>query len=743
VTRTVSRDAPSSSGGDMPRPSGRQGGVERWSLRFRIFLFFALIVAGILAVLLGAGLYVARGGAEDLADRLALAGLVSCFVLAGLVTWVWLKFDDHVARPLERLGAELSAAVHAGAEVPAEDARARYLGLIAPALREASQELAAARRDVEARVNAATLEAERQKGRLEAVLRDLEQGVVISTLDHRILLYNRFARSLLESANGASCGLGRPLTDLFVAQPLRHALERLTRRFASRRHETHRDGLAAPFISATVSGHESVRGRMSLVLDPEGVRPIGYVVTFDRVTDELAAGIWRDRLLQDVTRDMRQRVAALSMAAEVLLRRSAATGEAESGDLAGLRETVAEETRVLGERLDRLDQVAGDLLSGAWPMTEVFSTTLLDCIAARRSEGRTLTFESGGDTLWLSCDSASVVELADRIVNRIAVETGTRHFRLVMNRRASGASLDILHEGAPMSVALLEAWLDEALDDSLGAMTGHDVLSRHKTEMWPDRDEAGTARVRLPLALAPGREEPAPRQAPLSPLAERPEFYDFDLFARPAPASMGEAPLRTLSFVVFDTETTGLEPSRGDELVSIAGVRIVNGRVLRSEAFDTLIDPGRPIPAASTRVHGITQEMVAGAQAAGEVLPLFHRFVGDSVLVAHNAAFDMTFLTRNRKASGVAFDQPVLDTVLLAGHLFGAGESLTLDALAERFGIVIPQEARHTALGDALATAEVLLKLFGLLEARGVVTLDQAIEVSNRQVSLRRRQKGY
>ena len=69
----------------MPRPSGRQGGVERWSLRFRIFLFFALIVAGILAVLLGAGLYVARGGAEDLADRLALAGLVPCFVLVHLL----------------------------------------------------------------------------------------------------------------------------------------------------------------------------------------------------------------------------------------------------------------------------------------------------------------------------------------------------------------------------------------------------------------------------------------------------------------------------------------------------------------------------------------------------------------------------------------------------------------------------------------------------------------------------------
>lgn len=137
-------------------------------------------------------------------------------------------------------------------------------------------------------------------------------------------------------------------------------------------------------------------------------------------------------------------------------------------------------------------------------MTEVFSSTLLDCVAARRSEGRGLTFESAGETLWLSCDSASVVELVDRIVNRVAVDTGTRHFRLVMRRRAQGAALDIMHEGPPVPVSRLEAWLDEALDDSLGAMTGHDVLSRHKTEMWPDRDRGGL-RARAPAACARAR----------------------------------------------------------------------------------------------------------------------------------------------------------------------------------------------------------------------------------------------
>ena len=85
------------------------------------------------------------------------------------------------------------------------------------------------------------------------------------------------------------------------------------------------------------------------------------------------------------------------------------------------------------------------------------------------------------------------------------------------------------------------------------------------------------------------------------------------------------------------------------------------------------------------------------------------------------------------------FDAPVLDTVLLGAHLFGTQESLTLDTLAERFGVTIPPEARHTALGDARATALVLLGMIPLLEADGVRTLRDALAASDKQARLRRR----
>ena len=188
--------------------------------------------------------------------------------------------------------------------------------------------------------------------------------------------------------------------------------------------------------------------------------------------------------------------------------------------------------------------------------------------------------------------------------------------------------------------------------------------------------------------------------------------------------------LSELSYTVFDTETTGLDPVNGDEIISIGATRIVNGRLLQAETFESLVDPHRAISRASIEVHGITPDLLVGQPTIGQVLPRFWRFAEDTVLVGHNAAFDMRFLQLKEADTGVKFQQPVLDTLLLAAVVHPSEESQALEAVAGRLGI--PVIGRHTALGDALATAEVFLRLVPLLAARGIQTLGQARAASEK-----------
>ncbi|MEM9630404.1 MAG: 3'-5' exonuclease [Pseudomonadota bacterium] len=215
--------------------------------------------------------------------------------------------------------------------------------------------------------------------------------------------------------------------------------------------------------------------------------------------------------------------------------------------------------------------------------------------------------------------------------------------------------------------------------------------------------------------------------ARIAPEAARPLIFDFDLTEHETEHAIESRPLQSLRFVVFDTETTGLMPNK-DEIVQIGAVRVVKGRIVPGEKVDQLVNPGRGIPRASTKVHGITDEMVADAPVVSEAVSSFHKFARDSVLVAHNAPFDMAFLHRHEKTSGLLWDHPLLDTVLLSAVLFGDTEVHTLDALCERLDITIPSELRHTALGDAQATAEALCKMLPILVSRGFETFGEVIQ---------------
>ena len=201
--------------------------------------------------------------------------------------------------------------------------------------------------------------------------------------------------------------------------------------------------------------------------------------------------------------------------------------------------------------------------------------------------------------------------------------------------------------------------------------------------------------------------------------------HDLSLHDRP-PELRPEDGTRLIDLpaVVLDGETTGLDVAR-DRLVSIAGVRMHGTGLYRHLAFDRMVNPGVPIPRASTAVHGISDRMVERAPAAGQVLPELADFIGDAVVVGHNIGFDLALLAAEAGRAGLAWRQPrALDTGHLAAALDPGLTDLNLDTLADRYSVRV--EGRHTALGDCLLTAAVWRRLLRELEGAGVVTLAEA-----------------
>lgn len=173
-------------------------------------------------------------------------------------------------------------------------------------------------------------------------------------------------------------------------------------------------------------------------------------------------------------------------------------------------------------------------------------------------------------------------------------------------------------------------------------------------------------------------------------------------------------------FVVFDVETTGLS-ALSERLTEIGAVKIKNKEIV--DRYSTFVNPGKPIPAKITELTGITNDMVKEAPSESEIIKEFHSFCKGSVLVAHNASFDMSFIRAAAQRSGLNFEMPVLDTLALSRAVLKDLKKHKLNILADYFGI--DMGTHHRAVHDAQTTVEILLKLFELLEKRDINNVDE------------------
>ena len=177
------------------------------------------------------------------------------------------------------------------------------------------------------------------------------------------------------------------------------------------------------------------------------------------------------------------------------------------------------------------------------------------------------------------------------------------------------------------------------------------------------------------------------------------------------------------TYVVFDIETTGFSAVT-DRIIEIGAVKVEGGKI--TDKFSTFVNPKRPIPFRITELTGITDEMVIGSPDIETILPQFIEFIGDAVLVAHNASFDVGFIEQNCKRQKIEADFTYVDTVALARVLLPALNRFKLDTVAKALNISL--ENHHRAVDDAGCTAEIFVKFVQMLKERELTTLAKVNE---------------
>ena len=655
---------------------------------------------------------------------LALTCGAALAVAAGL-------FQNYVAAPM-RMAELTRLLLDANREKRLEHKGAGELGGLVRAINDLADQRDALQRDVEEQIRVAKLSVEEEKNRLGALMSELSQSVVVCNLDGRILLYNNRARlqfqTLADTGSGALIGLGRSIFTVFERNLLTHALDNLQHRLARGGSQP-----VANFVTTTRSG-QLLRAQMAPVLaaQEEGVERSmsGYVLMLENITRNFETESQRDQMLQSLTEGSRSSLANIRAAVETL--HDYPDMEAEQRDR--FVTVIGEEVRNLSGRLDQTMSDHADTMKVRWPLEEMLGADLI-AAAQRRIESKVsirTKVEEVDESLWVKVDSFSLLQALSYLATRLHDEFEVREVRFRLQSEGRMAHLDLVWYGATVSTETVMAWdMDPmTLGGENSPLTLREVTDRHGGELWYKVEKvAHRSYFRLLIPVAVPQENLAATAVMKN--DSRPEYYDFDLFRqREQDHHLDDRRLVDLAFTVFDTETTGLSPAEGDEIIQIGAVRIVNNRLLKNESIDQLVDPQRSLRPESIPIHGITEDMVKGQPVLGTVLPNFHQFCEETVLVAHNAAFDMRFLQMKEASTGIRFDHPVLDTLLLSAVIHPNQESHKLEAIAERLGINIV--GRHTALGDAMVTGEVFLKMIPLLADMGIHTLGEAQEAAQK-----------
>ncbi|WP_020675580.1 3'-5' exonuclease [Geopsychrobacter electrodiphilus] len=650
-----------------------------------------------------------------------------CVIIGGLVS---LLFHNYII-PILQMGEEIRLISTANTDYRLKPKGAKELVHLAEIFNESADTFTRMQRDIDIHIAQSKAQLKEERNRLAALMSELPHAVLVCNSDGQILLYNTKAKTLFDKKSAVNTatiqpmgliGLGRSVFGLLDRDPLAHALEMLNHALAR--------GQSTPISSFMMSYHGGAYLRVNmapvLVLRDGKEQMSGFVLTLEDMTEQIAADTRRDSLIRSLTDDLQGTLSEIRDSITQILD----TPEMKLEQLQKNRKTIDRASQVLEQTIQLARNNYMTHLRAQSKVEDIPGESILEVLAKNITDRLhcQVTFHSETN-IWLRLDSYSFVQTLSYLADMLNMHHAIDHLQFKLTTEDDYFSLWIEWYKS-IDDSLLNNWRDSPLiSNSRGETFSFvDLLEKMSGNMQYLTSDGGKSFLGMKINYAK-----QDRDLTLSihtSIEHRPISYEFDLFERRGDDEMAKTPLRKLTFVVFDTETTGLNPSEGDEIIQLGAIRIVNSQILHHETIDQLVDPRRHVPAASVAIHGINPELLIGQPTIDKVLPQFHNFADGAVLVAHNAAFDMRFLQLKEQKSGVQFSNPVLDTLLLSSIIHPNLKGHGLEGIAERLNITIV--GRHTALGDSIVTAEVLIKLIPLLEAQGIITLKDALIASEK-----------
>lgn len=707
---------------------------------FKYWIFLAAIYFAVISIM-GASLmgsWASLNESQQLALQDMLTKLVP-FPLLGTITILFiigalinLLFNDYII-PILKMGesARIITSVNPDHRIKLKNA-SKEIEYLCEIINQSADAYAELQKNVHGRIAVAQATINEERTRLAALMSELPHGVIVCNSDGQVLLYNQQAQELVTSSRGSAAeggknqgllGLGRSIFSILDRDQIVHGLEMLNR--------CHASGHAKLINNSMMTLRNSVCLRVNMApffLEQENEKVIsGFVLTLEDMTRQIEADSRRDILIQSLIDDQQKDLEEIRRSITTILSRP----RLDPQELQEYRIKIDSASKSLQDKVREARANYALHLHALSKTENVLADNLLEVISNNISDRFDLqAINLAPQGIWLEIDSYSMVQAISHLAGQLDSHSLIKDILMTLTiNDHQEIEIAITWPDQQADPGLLETWQQTPLiaDSKGNLLSFRDMIEKasgHITLLGNETDHACSGVL---LTLPPVDQEC--RLSLQSDIEHRPISYEFDLFNRGEVwEELGHTPLKKLTYVVFDTETTGLNPSQGDEIIQLGAIRIVNGHILYREMIDQLVDPRRMVPPESVAIHGIQPQLLKGQPTIDKVLPHFHKFAENSVLVAHNAAFDMRFLQILEERTGIIFTNPVLDTLLLSSIVHPNQDNHSLDELAQRFNVTIV--GRHTALGDSIVTAEVLLKLIPLLEAHEIYTLADALAAS-------------